>query len=91
MNCMFSNATSFNKNISNWNITNDTDVNDMFCSNSSIPFHKLKTTSFFDEPYKSMEPLKRKQMFNLLFNWDRRKNYIMFLTNYGYNIIQNKN
>ena len=38
-----------------------------------------------------MEPLKRKQIFDVLFHWDRRKNYIMFLTNYGYNIIQNKN
>ena len=61
----------------------------MFCFNSPIPFYKLKITSFFDEPYKSMEPFKRKKIFDALFHWDRRKNFIMFLRNYGY-IINSK-
>ena len=81
---MFNNAQSFNQNIGNWNITNNTYIDNMFCLNSPIPFHKLKITSFFDKPFKSMEPLKRKKIFDLLFIWDRRKNYIMFLNHYGY-------
>ena len=91
MNYMFNDAISFNQNISNWNITNNTDVNNMFCFNSPILFYKLKTTSFFDEPYKTIEPLKRKIIFDILFHWNRRGNYIMFLTHYGYIITQNKN
>ena len=91
MKSMFNKATSFNQNIGNWNITNNTDVNNMFCFNSPILFYKLKTTSFFDEPYKSMDSLKRKTIFDLLFHWNRRMNYIMFLTHYGYIITQNKN
>ncbi len=88
---MFENATSFNKNISNWNVSNECDISNMFCSNTLIPFYKLKTTSFFEEPYKLMEPLKRKKIFNALFHWYRRKDFIMFLKNYGYIINKNKN
>ena len=91
MKYMFNNATSFNQNISNWNISNNAFVNNMFCFNSSISFYKLKTTSFFDEPYKSMNSVKRKRIFNVLFHWDRRYKYVMFLTHYGYIITQNKN
>jgi len=31
-----------------------------------------------------MEPLERKKIFDVLFHWDRRKDFIMFLKNYGY-------
>ena len=62
MNCMFNNATSFNQNISNWNVSNSTDVNSMFY-NTSISFYKLKTTSFFDAKYKNMLSLKRKKLY----------------------------
>ena len=65
---MFQNAISFNQNISNRNILNTTNSKNMFCFNSPISFYKLKSTSFFDEPYKNMEPLKRKNLFDLLFN-----------------------
>ena len=61
MEYMFYNAISFNQNISNWNILNNIHVYNMFCFNSPISFHKLKTTSFFDKPYKKIEPLKRKK------------------------------
>ena len=60
----------------------------MFCFNSPIPFYKLKTTSFFEGLYKNMEPLKRKKIFDSLFHWDRRYNYIMFLTHFNYIITQ---
>ena len=80
-----------NYNISNWNVTNNTNVENMFCFNSPIPFYKLKTTSFFDEPYKNMELIKRKKIFDVLFNWDRCCNYIMFLTHFNYIIMENKN
>ena len=63
----------------------------MLCLNSSISFYKLKTTSFFDEPYKNMEPLKRKKIFDSLFNCDKRRNYIMFLAYFNYIIMKNKN
>ena len=56
---MIQNAISFNQNISNWNVSNEANFNNMFCFNSSIPFYKLKTTLFFDEPYKSIETLKK--------------------------------
>ena len=91
MQYMFCNAIKFNQNISNWNIAEYTRVNNMFCFNTMIPFYKLKTTSFFDEPYKSMELLKRKQIFDKLFKWDKMKNFIIFLTNYNYILIKNKN
>ena len=81
---MFSDAIAFNQNISNWNVKNDTSVDDMFCINSAIPFNKLKTTSFFGKLYKSMNSVKRKIIFDVLFHWDRRKNFIMFLFHYGY-------
>ncbi len=85
---MFRNAISFNQNISNWNISNECNVNNMFCFNTPIHFYKLKTTSFFEKPYKSMKPCKRKKIFDVLFHWDRRKDFIMFLKNYNY--IHNK-
>ena len=81
---MFINAISFNKNISNWNVSNNTDVYNMFCFNSPILFYKLKTTSFFDKPYKNMLISKRKQAFDLIFDWDRMKNFIMFLKNFQF-------
>ena len=58
MNFMFVNENSFNQNISNWNVSNVKHMYYMFY-NTPIPFHKLKITSFFDEPYKTMEPLKK--------------------------------
>ena len=67
MSYMFGGAISFNQNIGNWNISNNTHVANMFCFNSPISFYKLKINSFFDEPYKNMTLLKRKQIFNLLF------------------------
>ena len=84
-------GSSFNQNISNLNISNNTNVNNMFCFNSLIPFYKLKTTSFFDLSYKNIKTFKKQQIFGVLFNWIRRKKYIMFLTNYGYIINKNKN
>ena len=84
MNGMFQNAISFNQNISNWNVSNECNILNIFCFNTPIPFYKLKTTSFFDESYKNMDLLKRKKIFNILFYWDGRKNFIMFLKNYGY-------
>jgi hypothetical protein len=42
-------------------------------------FYKLNTTSFFNEPYKTMSPFDRKKIFDVLFHWNRRKNFIMFL------------
>ena len=51
---MFNNKTTFNQNISNWNITNFTNSNNMFFFNSLIPFHKIKTTLFFNKPYKNI-------------------------------------
>ncbi len=53
---MFNNAISFNQNISDYNVSNKCNVYNMFCFNTPIPFYKLKTTSFFEKPYKSMEP-----------------------------------
>ncbi len=67
-----------------WNLSKIVNSNNMFCFNTPIPFYKLKTTSFFDESYKNMEPNKRKQIFDVLFHWDRRKNFIMFLKHYNY-------
>ena len=61
----------------------------MFCFNTPILFYKLKTTSFFDKPYKNMDSLKRKQIFDVLFHWDRRKNFIMFLKMYNYMYVNN--
>ena len=84
MNYMFQNAISFNQNISNWNVKESTDIDNMFCFNTPIQFYKLKTTSFFDEPYKNMTITKRKQTFDLLFDWERRKYFIMFLKNNNY-------
>ena len=54
-------------------------------------FSYLCEKTFFDEPYKSMNLLKRQQIFNDLFVWDRRKNFIMFLTCYNYNNNNNNN
>ena len=86
---MFLGAITFNQNISNWNISNLSNTNNMFCSKTTIKFYKLKTTSFFDEPYKSMSPFKKTQIFNTLFNWDRRKNFIVFLKMCDYIIAKN--
>ena len=93
MQCMFYNATSFNDNIGIWNISNLTNTEKMFY-NTSIPFYELNATSFFDKPYTYMIPLKRQKLFNTIFNWDRRKNFILFLTHYNFiilNTLKNKN
>ena len=80
---MFCNAVSFNQNINNWNVSSVKYMCYMFY-NTKIPFYKLNTTSFFDEPYKKMTPLNRKKIFDTLFHWERRKNYIMFLKYFDY-------
>ena len=54
--------------------------------NIFILFYKLKTTFFLYLPYKNMEPLKK--IFDL-FNLNRKKNYIKFLTNYSYIMVKN--
>jgi surface protein len=84
MSFMFNGAISFNQNISNWNVSNYTHIDNMFCFNTPIQFYKLNTTSFFDEPFIYMEPLKRTQEFNVLFHWDRRKHFLKFLTDNNY-------
>jgi hypothetical protein len=65
----------------------NTDVNTMFCFNTPVIFYKLKTTLFFDEPYKNMNSLERKKIVNVLFHWDKKKNFIMFLKTFGYIIM----
>ena len=90
MDHMFNNATSFNQNISNWNVHRYTYNYNMFCLNTPIEFYKLKTTSFFDEPYKNMTISKRKKIFDLLFHWERKKNFILFLVNYNYILMNYK-
>ena len=63
----------------------------MFCHNTPIPFYKLNATSFFDKPYKNINPSRRKKLFEILFNWERRKLFIMFLTMNNYIVKNNKN
>ena len=47
-------------------------------------FDKLNVYSFFDEPYKEMEINERNKFFNVLFEWDRRKHFIVFLKENNY-------
>ncbi len=41
-------------------------------------------TPYFDGKFKNMEPIKRHNEFNIIFDWERRKYCIMFLNENNY-------
>ena len=71
-------------NIACWNISNLNNVDDMFCRESPMLFHKNETMTFFEECFKNMEPSQRKKIFDKYFDWIRRKDFISFLFQNGY-------
>ena len=92
---MFKNAVNFNQNISNWNINHLAITHNIF-KNTAIKFYKLKNNSIYDKTffhftYAYLSSLEKKQIFDKLFDWDRRKNFIMFLSYYNYNCNKIKN
>ena len=92
MNGMFFNAISFNQNIGEWNVSNNINLTtNMFYNATELQkkFKTLNTLSFFSDKFITMDCNKRKKIFNKLFNWERRKNFVIFLHNYNYSILRN--
>ena len=80
MTFMFYKATSFNCNLSIWNVSK-CNVNNIFYE-TSIEFNKLNVKSFFENVF--MNRIIKNKMFERIFIWARRANYIKFLTEYNY-------
>ena len=88
---LFMNKRKFNNDISKWNVSNVTNMNYMFYNATELQkkFKTLNTLSFFSDKFITMDCNKRKKIFNKLFNWERRKNFVIFLHNYNYSILRN--
>ena len=89
MSCMFCNATSFNQNLSEWDVSHVTNMSFMFRGATSLEatLRSIKNgnvSSFFLGIYHTMPQAERREIFNSVFRWHRRKSFMIFLVNHGY-------
>jgi surface protein len=86
MSGMFYDASSFCGDISGWDASNVTDMSQMFHSTPilSSVLSELRVSSFFESKYLSIHPELRRQAFSVLFHWNRRKSFMLFLVGQGY-------
>jgi surface protein len=84
---MFACATSFNQPLNNWNVSNVIIRFNMFQNTpigEMLIKHKLTEKQFFESP-------KNKKVYHELFDWPRKKDYVMFLVNNHYLPFNNHN
>ena len=82
---MFDGATSFNQNVSGWEVLDGANLNDMFRGSAiaHVLEEVLNVGGFFDGIYKHMPPKERQQLFSGALAWQRRKHFIQFLVGQG--------
>ena len=84
--CMFIGSISFNQPLNNWNVSNITDITMMFqytIIGDMLKKHHLTNKQFFKSPI-------NKKVYHELFDWIRKKDYIMFLVDNQYHPFNKK-
>jgi len=83
---MFYGAKKFKRNIAGWDVRNVTNMMCMFNRANGLleELAKLNVKSFFEGEHRHMFPRQRHRAFDILFAWERRKHYMVFLAQSGY-------
>ena len=84
---IFCETDSFNQDLSGWDVSNVTDMYDIFrgAAGLTVMLQSIKSaSSFFEGVYRRMPREERKQAFAGVFPWQRRRAFLLFLVNHGY-------
>ena len=84
MSFMFWRATSFNQDLSGWNVSRVKNMTDMFKGATLLSFQTMVVSSLFAEGCEAIPKKERQRMFAGVFNWQRRRGFMLFLVNHGY-------